>query len=167
MKEQSIHKHIFNILHSEVCGECGGKGNIKTSVPNIGEYITGCPKCSGTGRVLKEGACYHSEERETFVRNNKVKCRKCNKLVPFVSASDFRPLNPTYDNPEGFFKIWNYSVKQDWWEDFCYKILLKYFGEEKIGLLRLEGCILFNKFLVNPKTFYKLFAEYHGWKEEK
>ena len=72
-------------------------------------------------------------------------CAKCGKLSWDGYDNDF-------STPEGFFKLWNWTVKQSWWEKFgdCYYVTP---GDGGVTAIQLE-------YIIHPDRFANVVYQY-------
>ena len=87
------------------------------------------------------GECWHEPKIEG-VRANSFVCGKCNTIHCCGIE------NPNYSTWEGFGKLWEWSIYQDWFEDFA-----KYHGQVNHILMDEPSDILIHIGKINPNKF--------------
>ena len=78
----------------------------------------------------------------------KLSCGSCGKTV--AEEPFFYKINNDFSTPEGFFKLWNFAIEQDWWEDFLEK---GKYGDP------MFDCRISSE-IINPERFAKAAYEY-------
>lgn len=56
----------------------------------------------------------HGEDFKSYM----MKCKRCGESYnPFaIPIYTYRPAN--FSTPEGVFKLWNWAIEQEWWDEF-------------------------------------------------
>ena len=106
--------------------------------------------------ILKE--CWHKWPMITQeLEAKKSLCCKCG--LPAYNSIYFE-RNNDFSTWEGFGKLWEFSTKQEWWEDFLTRFTI-------YGNLdnTLEQAIRVLLPMINPDTFADAITKFHGWRE--
>ena len=95
--------------------------------------------------------CWHKWVRRGYLETSKMPgwlCINCNNGVGAIHAHAPSPLRNDFSTPDGFFKLWGWAQKQEWWNSFVYE----YTG------VHLDALNLIS--LINPDRFSNAIYEF-------
>lgn len=102
---------------------------------------------------IRPGEYFHSFDKIRFGLDDTLICSKCDLEIHWLGKDKY---NPDYFTKEGFWDVWEWAIKQDWWKMFV--VRHNYIAGTKFYILDIT--------VINYKTFARHVFEFLEGREK-